>query len=130
MTPILTESIRELNLKIENIDAVATKIMASEVFLAGMRSWLASATNGITTIAAKSFHADDEICIKDTCITQTDLNQFKTWQASQVPVPPVVTPLADPTPDPVTPPAEPIVTPPTDTPAPDPVVPDPAPVTE
>lgn len=80
MTPILVEAIRELNLKIEDIDELATKITANATFLEQLRTWLADATNGITDISADNLRAKDQICIDDECI---DKDQLKSIIQSQ-----------------------------------------------
>lgn len=81
MTPVLVEADRELSLKLANIQAVAAGV--DPTFLNNLRSWLASAANGITDIYAKTFHADEvdvkKICVSDdsgakTCITKSQLD--------------------------------------------------------
>jgi hypothetical protein len=72
---VLVEAVRELNVKLENIDAAATKLLASESFLAGLRNWLASATNGITKIST------EQLCVRDangeTCLSRDQINQIQ-----------------------------------------------------
>ena len=76
ITPVLVESIRELNLKLTNIEAVAAT--TDQTFITNLISWLGDSLNKLTAI-----HVDKQICIGQTCITESDLQQFKTWEASQ-----------------------------------------------
>ena len=133
MTPILTEAIRELDLKITPLIDLTT---ANNSFVGQLIAWLGSMTNGLTQI-----HVDQKICIGATCMTESDLQSFKSWQASQnsgsssqLPTPtPVVNTPAVVTPDPTptipdsTPTPTPVVTPDPTVVVP-PVTPDPAPV--
>ena len=94
MTPILTESIRELNLKISNIEAFAADSVDSKTFLQNLIAWLGSAGNGITALYAKTVHSTDShtnrLCVGDasdeTCITKDQLDHLLQIQATQVQV--------------------------------------------
>ncbi len=107
LVPVVVKAIQELNLKFEAINRIAQEQI----------------------LHAKEVHVDDKLCIKDTCVTQEQLQQVlnQIQQTAPAPAPsPVV-------PDPETPPADTettdgdIVPPPEDAPAP---APDPVPVPE
>lgn len=136
MTPILVEAIRELNLKITDINNTSV----SNTWRDALIAWFGNIENGITDIYAKVFHADrietKELCIDDVCITkdqlQTILNSNQIAPSpSPAPVPTIGDDSAPSGNDDQIPPADnpsdggtdtgsfdPIVTPPADTPAP------------
>jgi hypothetical protein len=126
MTPILTEAVRELNLKINNIESIAT--LQNQTFKDSLIAWFGDAGNGIVHLVAGLIEGDtikakNELCVGARCITEDQFNQLLD-QSSITPSPAPV-PISDPqpTPDPVPVPG------PTPTPVPDPVpTPDPAPV--
>lgn len=124
ITPVLVEAIRELNIKMDNVDAQASAMIANETFIVGLRSWFASETNAITLIISDTVKARNEICIDDVCMNKDQLKQVLESQnqgSGAVPQAPV-----NPTPAPTDP-----VTVPVTNPAPDPVIdPTPAPVTD
>lgn len=108
-TPVLVEAIKELHVKISDIQNFAAA--QDKTFLQNLIAWLGDTLNGLTAI-----HVDKQLCIGATCLDESDLQQFKTWQSEQNNVPvPVVTP------DPVTP-SDPVVQVPV---SPDVQVPDP-----
>jgi hypothetical protein len=76
MTPVLVEAIRELNVKLANIQQVANTVDVT--FLDNLSSWLGDMNNKLTRV-----HVDQEVCIGNTCINESDLQQFKQWQTSQ-----------------------------------------------
>ncbi len=82
MTPILVESIKELDIKVEKLDN-----LESENFITSISSWLSNATNHITRIFT------GEICLTDPdgtaeCITKSELHQLKQLLNASVDVPP------------------------------------------
>ncbi len=113
ITPVLAEGIKELDIKIKNIQSFTTASDTS--FLNTVKTWLASETNGILTFFSKKI-TSEQICLKRTdgserCITADQIDQIlgNTSSASTVPtggsssVPdPVPAPISDelPTPDP------------------------------
>jgi hypothetical protein len=68
MTPILTEAIRELHLKLTDIQKVADGV--DPTFLTNLKNWLASETNGIVDLFAGTIHAKDKLCVGSVCVTQ------------------------------------------------------------
>ena len=82
VTAVLTKAIQELNLNLETLaSTTASSTPQSKSFaesflksiFARITSWLADATNGITTVFAKSFKAQEEICVDDQCLTKDDV---------------------------------------------------------
>jgi hypothetical protein len=132
MAPILVNSIKELNLKIEGINNLEKENTFRDVLIA----WFANAANHLTRIFT------GEVCLTDPdgtseCINKSELHQLKQLLNTQTPPPnPDPIPTPDPTPDPIPlPPQDPVVpdqnpeltpnqdptpsdTPPSDTPAP------------
>lgn len=109
ITPVLVEAIREMNLKINDIDAHATAILANETFMGGMRSWFAAETNAITLIISDTIKARNQICIDDVCMNKDQLKQLLEQQnqgsgvvsqtptgQTSVPTDPVTDPATDP----------------------------------
>lgn len=90
MTPVLTQAIREMNLKINNIDAQATLIVANKTFLDGLVTWLGDATNGIGKLFVHEVHTDT-LCVGATCVTEAELQHLLQNQA--VVTTPVTTPV-------------------------------------
>jgi hypothetical protein len=133
MTPILTEGVRELNLKITDVENFATA--ENKTFVNSLIAWLGDAANGIGDLFSKTSHTET-LCVgsngDETCITKTELDQLISKQNVSVPVvtpDPVTNPVPDPTPTPDPSPAP--APDPTPSPAPDPVItsqPDPVPV--
>ena len=151
MTPVLTEAIRELNLKIEDLTNAQAKIIDDSGnktfvgrFFDRIIGWLGDAGNGITDLFAQTIHSEkistENLCVKDksgaeTCITKAELDQLLLNSGIKQNPAPSLTPTPDstpaPTPDPVptpdqnpTPTSDPTPTPtpdPTPTPTPDPV---------
>ena len=79
ITPVLTESVRELNLKISSIEAFAADAADSRTFIQSLVAWLASATNGIGDLFAGTLHTKDvqtdqthtnQLCVGTVCVTQ------------------------------------------------------------
>ncbi len=80
MTPVLVESIRELNLKLVDIQNFATA--SDTTFVTIIKTWFATATNGITDFFAGKVHTQ-QLCVGDssageTCITKSQLDQLIT----------------------------------------------------
>jgi hypothetical protein len=77
MTPILTEAIRELNMKVTPMMDLTT---SNNSFVAQLVVWLGSATNGITDLFAKTMHADsvktNQLCVGTTCVDEAQLQQL------------------------------------------------------
>ena len=71
--PILAEGIKELDLKIQNINTIAT---AQGMSQPGLIAWFANIANGITDFFAETLHAQHEICIDDVCVTKTDFQNL------------------------------------------------------
>ena len=117
ITPVLVESIRELNLKLTNIQTFATS--SDTTFLTYLENWLGSATNGVKDFFAGKVHTQ-ELCVGDssseTCITKAQLDQLLSNQNTQPSVPVITPPVV--TPDPSTGDQTPTVTPPVITPDP------------
>jgi hypothetical protein len=149
VTPVLVEGLKELNLKITDIENFATA--ENKTFVNNLIAWLGDAANGIGDLFSKTSHTET-LCVgsngDETCITKTELDKLisnesvssssgsdstPTPDPSPVPDPaPSLdpTPTPDPTPDstPATDPG-PVVDPQSDpAPAPDPsLVPAPVP---
>lgn len=132
MTPILVEAVKELDIKLSDIQKVAGA--TDQTLVANVRNWLASATNGIAVIVSDTLRARNQICIDDVCMTKDQLRTI-IQNSGSAPVSGPAVPPSDPVPpatDPETPPADP-ATPPSDpvTPVTDPAPePDPAPAPE
>ncbi len=120
MTPILTEAVRELDLKITNIESFATA--TNTTFKDQLIAWLGDVANGVTKIFAHEVQTD-KLCVGQTCLTEDQLlelmnNQNISSSLTPDPVPTDPNPAPEPTPDP-----DPIPTPePTPEPTPDPIV--------
>ncbi|MDB4984768.1 MAG: hypothetical protein JWM20_947 [Patescibacteria group bacterium] len=89
ITPVLVQSIRELNLKLVDIQKVADA--TDKTFLNNLIAWFASSANGIGDLFAGSIHAKDTVCIQDVCVTKQDLQNLINARGQSViqPVPPV-----------------------------------------
>jgi hypothetical protein len=121
MTPILTEAVRELNLKINNIESIAT--LQNQTFKDSLIAWLGDSANGITRIFSDRVDTK-QLCVEDVCVTRDQfLNIVEQSGVTNPPPAPDPVPTPDPQPTPVPDPT------PTPTPTPDPVpTPDPSPV--
>ncbi|MEI8223999.1 MAG: tail fiber domain-containing protein [bacterium] len=99
MTPILVEGIKELNIKLTDIQKVADGV--DQTFVTNMRNWLGSVTNGITLIISDTLKARNQICIDDVCMTKDQLRDLLAKNNAGPVVVPVV-PVVPPTPtDPI-----------------------------
>jgi hypothetical protein len=105
MTPILVEAIREMNLKIIDINDLTKENTWRDALVA----WLGSATNGIGSFFSKEVHTDT-LCVKksdgsELCLTgdqlQSALNNQGTTVAPTTPVTP--DPVGEESTDPTTP---------------------------
>jgi hypothetical protein len=78
MTPILVEAVRELNLKLTNLETVASTVNPS--LLESIRTWLGDTGNGITQIFANTFTGNkvqvNELCVGTTCLNQSQVDQI------------------------------------------------------
>jgi hypothetical protein len=95
MTPILVEAIRELDLKITNIETFATSM--NTTFIDGVRTWLGDVGNGIEKIFAREINTE-KLCINQTCVTEDQLQQLLSSQNIQG-VPSNSGPINDPEPE-------------------------------
>ncbi|MDO8659344.1 MAG: tail fiber domain-containing protein, partial [Candidatus Parcubacteria bacterium] len=82
MIPYAIAGVKELDLNLEAIAGLAVPIpgSANETFVTAfynkLSSWLADAGNGITNIFANTFRASNQLCINDTCVTETQLQSL------------------------------------------------------
>ena len=102
ITPVIVEAIREMNLKITNINDMTTPNTWRDSLIA----WFGNTANGITKIFATEVDTKN-LCVSDdaggkTCITKAQLDQLLmnagSGGSSSIPV--VITPDPIPTPDP------------------------------
>jgi hypothetical protein len=82
---LTVQAVQQLNLNVESIAGDATALSSStptsQAFAAEffqnlfnkIGAWLASATNGIGDVFANTFHAKQEICVNDQCLTADDV---------------------------------------------------------
>jgi putative protein kinase ArgK-like GTPase of G3E family len=77
MTPIIVEAIREMDLKVKNINDFETENNWRDNIIA----WFGNTTNGITEFVAGIVRAKDKLCIgegeEEVCITKEELLQIK-----------------------------------------------------
>jgi hypothetical protein len=76
MTPILVEAIRELNLKVTNLALLTQGSEDTETLKSSLRNWFADAANGITEIIAGTFRARNQLCVGETCLNETQVQQI------------------------------------------------------
>jgi hypothetical protein len=79
----LAKAIQDLDFNMEAIASTtsATSTPESQSFatsffqniFAKIGAWLADATNGLTTVFANAFHAKQEICVDNQCLTANDV---------------------------------------------------------
>jgi hypothetical protein len=86
MTPILVESLRELNIKVTDLQKVADGVDVT--FITNLKNWLGNQANGITAIYADLFQSKkiqtDELCVGAVCVTQQQfMNVFGNSAAPQ-----------------------------------------------
>lgn len=79
ITPVLTEAIRELNVKLTDMQKVADGI--DTTFITNLKNWFASSTNGIgdffvTTLHGKQGMFSDQLCVGTVCVTQDQFLQI------------------------------------------------------
>jgi hypothetical protein len=86
----------------------ATSSPAASSFWSGMfirvATWLADAGNGVVAVFARSFHAKDEICVDNQCLTRDDVRKIllmvNTAEAEETAAPePEETPAPPPAPN-------------------------------
>ncbi len=73
MAPVLVEGIKELNLKITNIENFANSENAT--FLQNLIAWLGDAGNGIGKLFTHEVHTDT-LCVGQTCVTENQLQHL------------------------------------------------------
>jgi hypothetical protein len=82
VTPLIVKAIQDLNFKVEDMaTTTASSSLPQGSFTAHffnalfvrITTWLADAGNGVGSIFAKTFHAKEEICIDDQCLTRDDV---------------------------------------------------------
>ena len=84
MVPVVIEGVRELDLKLTNIQNFATA--TDTTFLQNLINWLGSAANGIGDLFANNVHAKNQLCVGATCVTQQQFLQM-VEQANVTPTP-------------------------------------------
>lgn len=83
ITPVIVEAIRELNTKLEMladgdsefIDEDGNQTFVGR-FFDRVTVWLADSANQISEIIANTIRAKDQLCINDTCVTESQLQQL------------------------------------------------------
>ena len=89
MTPILVEAIREMNLNITQLsDMTHTNIWRDSLI-----AWFGNTANGITKLFVGEVHADT-LCVGQTCVTESQLQQLLQSQNISS-ITPVVSPITD-----------------------------------
>jgi len=78
MTPSLVEAIREMNLKITDINNIET----SNTWRDALIAWFENTGNGI-----RSLVVHDKICVDDQCLTKDDIKALLEIKNSNTPVP-------------------------------------------
>lgn len=81
LTPLIIQSIQELDLKLENIQSTSTTVVSSGFSLNSIRDWLGDVGNGIQKIFASliegnTIRAKDQLCVGDTCISESEFIQL------------------------------------------------------
>ncbi|MEO5646147.1 MAG: tail fiber domain-containing protein [Candidatus Paceibacterota bacterium] len=76
--PYAIEAIKEMNLNITSIN----DLTKTNSWRDALTNWFASTGNGIGDLVAKKLKAKDQICINDTCVTETQLKQVLQQQGS------------------------------------------------
>ena len=86
-TGLLTKFVQDTNLKVEDLATTTDATTLDSSSFAGkffsslfvqITKWLASAANGIGSVFAKAFHASEEICVDDQCLTKEDVRSLLT----------------------------------------------------
>jgi hypothetical protein len=95
MTPILVEAIRAMNLKITEINIIEKPNTWRDSLIA----WFANTANGITEFIAGTLRAKDQLCVGQTCVTESQLQQLLNGQGIQQAPAPTPAPTPEPTPD-------------------------------
>jgi hypothetical protein len=75
MTPILTEAVRELNLRLTSIESLADNTVFKTSLLSMIQEWLADAGNGIESIFTRKV-TTQELCVGSRCVTEDQFNQL------------------------------------------------------
>jgi hypothetical protein len=92
LTAPLIAGVNELNRNLSTIASTsASTTPASESFAQSffhniferVREWLASTANGLGSVFARAFHASDEICVDDQCLTRDDVAQLLALSSGQ-----------------------------------------------
>ena len=71
LTPVLVGAIKELDIKLTDISELTT----DGSFVGRIRTWLADAANGITSIFSHEIRTD-KLCVGQTCVTESQLQQL------------------------------------------------------
>ena len=95
MTPILVESIRELDLKVNSISGLTSSSGSASVV-----EQLVGAIVNLKELIAQKL-TTKELCLEDVCITKTELQQLLQQNNISAPVSSVPTQTPDPAPEPV-----------------------------
>lgn len=69
LIPVAFEAIKEMNLKLDNMNNSNQENTWRENLIA----WVGNTANGINEFVAGTFRAKDKLCINDTCITEDQL---------------------------------------------------------
>jgi hypothetical protein len=101
MTPILVEAIRELNLKVTNLENLTPGSTEATTFFASLAAWLGDAGNGIQKIFVREIQTD-KLCVGQTCVTEAQLQMLLQNSPTQIqtPTPPATDPDDTPSVDP------------------------------
>jgi hypothetical protein len=75
MTPILTEAVKELNLRLISLESIAASTSFRTTLLSVIKDWLADAGNGIESIFTRKV-TTQELCVGSRCVTEDQFNQL------------------------------------------------------
>jgi hypothetical protein len=84
----LVKSVQELDVKFNNVDAQASRLMANATFQNQLAGWLGGIANNITLVIADTFKARKQICIDDVCMTKDQLRSLLQSQGGNVGITP------------------------------------------
>lgn len=100
LTPVLVEAIKELNVKIIDIESFST--VTNTTLKEHITAWLGDAANGITSIVTRRVQTS-ELCVDDICVTKDQFLRMVQASGSIPAVIPVIPadPVPAPAPDPV-----------------------------
>lgn len=92
ITPVIVEAIRELDIKITGIQQELTY----QSFISRIINWFGDATNGITEFIAGTIRAKDQLCVGNTCVTESQLQELLSSQNIQPEIQTPQTPVEEP----------------------------------